>query len=101
MTFYLSGAGAYCAFLLLRKFSDRECSKTDPVSWLAVAIASALWVIVIPISLIEIRTKAKDRQQLSATESANLAAKLQYENTVELIEEFDSRNLSQLNAGNS
>lgn len=101
MTFYLSGAGAYCAFLLFNKFSDRECSKTDRTSWLVVAIASALWIIVIPISLIEVRTKAKDKQQLAVTESTNLATKLQYETQVELTEEFDSGNLSQLNASNS
>lgn len=58
MTLYLSGAGAYCAFLLLCKFKDRECSKTDPTSWIIVAIASAFWIVVMPISLIEIRTKA-------------------------------------------
>jgi len=53
MTLYLSGAGTYCAFLLFSKFSDKECSKTDPISWIVIAIASALWVIVVPISLIE------------------------------------------------
>ena len=77
MTFYLSGAGAYCAFLLFSKFSDKECSKTDRTSWLVVAIASALWIIVIPISLIEIRAKVKDKQQPAVTESTNLATKLQ------------------------
>ncbi len=61
MTFYLSGVGAYCAFLLLCKFKDRECSKTDPTSWMVVAIASALWIVVMPISLIEIRTKARTK----------------------------------------
>lgn len=61
MTFYLSGAGAYCAFLLLCKFKDRECSKTDSTSWMVVAIASALWIIVMPISFIEIRTKARTK----------------------------------------
>lgn len=59
MTFYLSGAGAYCAFLLFSKFSDKECSKTDFTSWLAIVIASTFWLIVIPISLIELKTKAK------------------------------------------
>ena len=58
MTFYLSGAGAYCAFLLFNKFRDQECSKTDPISWLVIAIASSLWMVVIPISLIEISAKA-------------------------------------------
>ena len=92
MTFYLSGAGAYCAFLLFNKFSDKECSKTEPASWLVVAIASALWIIVIPISLIEIQTKAKDRQQLANTEPSDLVA-IQYEDRTELREVFDSSNL--------
>ncbi|HEY9769047.1 MAG TPA: hypothetical protein V6C71_11225 [Coleofasciculaceae cyanobacterium] len=61
MTFYLTGAGAYCVFLLLCKFKDRECSKTDPTSWIVVAIASALWIVVMPISLSEIRTKARTK----------------------------------------
>lgn len=59
MTFYLSGVGTYCAFLLFNKFKDQECSKTDPISWLVIAIASMLWIVVIPISLLEIKTKAK------------------------------------------
>ena len=64
MTFYLSGAGTYCAFLLFKKFSDRECSKTDLASWLVIAIASAFWVAVIPLSVLEIRAKAKRQSQL-------------------------------------
>ena len=63
MTFYLSGAGAYCLYLLLSKFSDRECSKTDPRSWLILTIASALWMVVVPISLIELTIKAKTKHR--------------------------------------
>ena len=63
MTFYLSGAGAYCAFLLLSKLRDKECSKTDLTSWLVIAIASTFWLIVIPISLIELRAKAKSKPE--------------------------------------
>lgn len=69
MTFYLSGVGAYCAFLLFSKFSDQECSKTDPTSWLVVAIASMFWIVVIPISLMEIRSKAKEKQRVEALNS--------------------------------
>ena len=54
MTFYLSGAGAYCVFLLFKMFSDRECSKTDRASWMLILLASLLWVIVIPISIVNI-----------------------------------------------
>jgi len=63
MTFYLSGTVAYCLFLLLAKFSDRECSKTDPISWLVIAIASSFWIVVIPISLLEIMGKSKAKSK--------------------------------------
>lgn len=62
MTFYLSGAGAYCLFLLFSKFSDRECSKTDLRSWLVLIVASTLWMIVFPISLIELTAKTKNKR---------------------------------------
>ena len=62
MTFYLSGAGAYCLFLLFNKFSDRECSKTDPRSWLVLIVASTFWVIILPISLIELTAKTKNKR---------------------------------------
>lgn len=64
MILYLSGAFIYCAFLLLSKFQDQECSKTDPISWLVIAIASIFWIVVIPISLIELKTKAKKQAKL-------------------------------------
>lgn len=95
MTLYLSGAGAYCAFLLLSKFSDRECSKTDPASWLVVAIASALWIIVIPISLIEIRTKAKIKEQLAQTRKSINPQTIE---ATEKIKEFDANSLAQINS---
>lgn len=59
MTLYLFGTGTYCTFLLFLKFKDQQCSKTDLTSWLVIAIASSLWMIVIPISLIEIISKSK------------------------------------------
>lgn len=64
MTFYLSGAGAYCFFLLYKMFSDRECSKTDRASWIVIAIASLFWVVVIPVSILELRAKAQAKAQL-------------------------------------
>ena len=60
---YLSGTIAYGLFLLLSKFNDRKCSKTDPISWLVIAIASSFWIIVIPISLLEIKSKSKAKSQ--------------------------------------
>lgn len=59
MTFYLIGAGAYCAFLTYMMFQDQECSNSDLGSWLVIAIASLLWMIVIPISILEIFNKDK------------------------------------------
>lgn len=98
MTLYLSGAGAYCAFLLFSKFSDQECSKTDPASWLVVAIASTFWIIVIPISLMEIRTKTKAKEELAAmTNSGNSQVITQRTEQITQREEFDTNTLGQLN----
>ena len=87
MTFYLSGVGTYCAFLLFKKFSDRECCQSDFASWLVIAIASAFWIVVIPLSVLEVRTKAKRQSQLedllnsSNCESLepNVESKLEFE----------------------
>ena len=90
MTFYLSGASAYCAFLLLKKFSDRECSKTDPASWLVIAIASTFWIAVIPLSVLEIRAKAKRQSQLDdILNSSNYGSSLEpVESKLELESNF-------------
>ncbi|MEM7591207.1 MAG: hypothetical protein AAF383_06755 [Cyanobacteria bacterium P01_A01_bin.83] len=102
MTLYLSGAGAYCAFLLFCKFNDQECSKTDPASWLVVVIASALWMIVIPISFMEIRSKAKAKAQLeSIIESRQPEAIAQPIKITEKSSELDSTTLGQLKPSNS
>jgi hypothetical protein len=69
MIIYLTGASAYCAFLIFNLFNDQECSNTDSTSWIAVALASAFWVIVVPISLMEIRGKLKDRGKLNTVQS--------------------------------
>lgn len=100
MTFYLSGAGLYCAFLLFCKFGDRECSKTDPASWLVVAIASALWIVVIPISLVEISTQVRQKEPIKTLNSTNLAENKQYVETVIQTEEFETNVISQLNTSN-
>ena len=63
MTFYFSGAAAYSIFLISKMFQDRECSKTDPLSWLIIATASLLWILVIPISLLEIKAKAQAKAE--------------------------------------
>ena len=89
MTFYLSGAGAYCAFLLFKKFSDRECSKTDPASWLVIAIASTFWIAVIPLSVLEIRAKAKRQSQLDdLLNSSNYGSSLESVEKLELESNF-------------
>jgi hypothetical protein len=66
MTFYLSGASAYCIFLLYQMFSDQECSKRDRTSWLVIALASIFWPLVIPLSVKEKRGKAKAKDKLAA-----------------------------------
>jgi hypothetical protein len=91
MTFYLSGAGAYFAFLLFKKFSDRECSKTDLASWVVMAIASAFWIAVIPLSVLEIRTKAERQAQLEdILNSSNCGSDLQ-PTKIESKLEFESK----------
>ena len=72
MTFYLFSSGAYFTFLLFNKFSDPD-SKTNLASWLVMVLASAFWVLVIPISLVEIRMKAyamgiKEMEELITSE---------------------------------
>lgn len=65
MTFYLSGAGAYGIFLIYRMFGDPKCSKTDPTSWMVITIGSLFWLVVIPISLLELRSKFLAKNQLN------------------------------------
>ena len=101
MTFYLSGAGAYCVFLLLNKFSDRECSKTDPKSWLVVAIASALWLIVIPISLMELRAKSHAKAKFDAVTKPRISQESLQHFEKTPVDEFESNSHTQLNPSNS
>ena len=61
MSFYFSAAAAYCIFLISKMFKDEECPNTDIASWTIILLASLLWVIVIPISLLELRNKAKTK----------------------------------------
>lgn len=58
MTFYLFGAGAYCTFLVLLMLKEQQNLQAASKEWIVIVIASALWVIVVPISLLEIITKA-------------------------------------------
>lgn len=50
-------------------FQDRECSKTDLLSWTIIAIASLLWIVVLPISIMEIQSKAKQNNTLKEVEN--------------------------------
>lgn len=61
MTFYLFGAGGYCAFLLLLIFKNKQNLQTTPRLWLIILIASTFWVLVIPISLLEMIIKGKSK----------------------------------------
>ena len=67
MVFYFSGAAAYGIFLVYRMFQDRECSKTDMTSWTIIALASLFWVVVIPISIAELRSKIKAKNKAERT----------------------------------
>lgn len=103
MTFYLSGAGAYGIFLLYRMFSDTECSKTDRASWMVIAIASLFWVIVIPISILEIQSKAQAKAKLDTiAKPLNFGTEVRHIKTIQQVAEKPSENNSpQLNPGNS
>lgn len=61
MTFYLFGASLYCAFLLLLIFKHQQNLKITSKSWLVIFIASTFWVLVLPISLLEIVIKDKSQ----------------------------------------
>ena len=102
MTFYLSGIGAYCLFLILKMFSDQECSKTDRASWMVIAIASVFWIIVIPLSIIELHSKTKVKAELDTMpKPMNFGAEARYLKTVQHIEETPENITPQLNSGNS
>ena len=103
MTFYLSGAGAYCFFLLCRMFGDEECSKTDRASWIVIAIASLFWIIVIPISILEIQTKAKTKARLDAVaKPVNFGADARQIKTIQQVRDEPSDNVTpKLNPHNS
>ena len=94
MTFYLFVAGAYFVFLLLGVLSELELSKIDRTSWLTVIVASAFWILAIPLSLFEIGYKiwAKARitkvKQTARTDTPATSA--------EDKKELDSNTLSQL-----
>ena len=94
MIFYLSGAGVYCTFLIFNLLNDQECSNTDSTSWIAVALASALWVVVLPISLIEIRAKVMSKTQDKTATSSLYQAMPESMVTTGSFGEFDSGNLT-------
>ena len=103
MTFYLSGAGVYCFFLLCRMFGDEKCSKTDRASWVVIALASVFWVIVIPISILEIHGKAKAKARIDAVaKPVNFGADARYIKTVRQVRDEPSDNTTpKLNPNNS
>ncbi len=102
MTFYLSGAGAYCFFLLCKMLGDRECSKTDRASWIVIAIASMFWVVVIPISILEVRAKAKAKAKLDAVaKPMNFGTDARHIKTVQQVADEPEENvMPKLNPGN-
>jgi len=84
-------------------FSDRECSKTDRASWIVIALASMFWVVVIPISILEIQAKAKAKAQLDAVaKPMNFGTDARYIKTVQqVIDEPEENTSPKLNPGNS
>ena len=68
MAFYLIGAGAYCAVLISMMIKDQKCSNFDLGSWIVIAIASLLWIIVIPVSILEKFGKDKAEQESKFSE---------------------------------
>jgi hypothetical protein len=103
MTFYLSGAGAYGIFLLYRMLTDSECSKTDRASWMVIAIASLFWIIVIPISILELQSKAKAQAKLDTiAKPLNFGTEVRHIKTIlQVTEKPKENNAPQLNSGNS
>ncbi len=86
MTLYLFSASTYFTFLLFSQFKDNESSKMDSISWLVIILASALWILVIPISLIEIRSRTQAKVRLEETEKAkDLKLNSQQIESVELL----------------
>lgn len=62
---YLLGSATYAVFLLFRFLGDSTTAKSDRTSWLVIAIASAIWVVAIPLSIMEIKAKAKAKAKLA------------------------------------
>ena len=103
MTLYLSGAGAYGFFLIIKMFGDRECSKTDRASWIVIALASIFWVVVIPVSILELRAKAQAQAKLNAiAKPINFGADTRYIKTVQQVTDEPQENPTpKLNPENS
>ena len=103
MTFYLSGAAAYCIFLLYQMFSDQECSNFgDRTSWTVIAIASIFWPLVIPLSVREKRAKAEAKAKLEAMpKPLNFGADTQHIKIIKQIEEPPIKSTPQLNPANN
>lgn len=97
---YLVVAVTYFAFLLFNKFSDKECSKTNFASWLIVILASAFWILVIPIALIEISFKAQAKASLKEMEKS-LDSRLGSQQIELVAKEIDSNNTARLTPENT
>ena len=96
MTLYLFIAGAYFTFLLFGMLSDPQCSKVDRTSWFILITASAFWIVIIPLSLLEIwsdvranERTANIKQSASQVNSSQVALVKQHQ-------ELDSDTSTQL-----
>ena len=100
MTFYLSGAGAYLFFLLVKFFGDAESDKSDRASWLVIAIASGIWFVAIPISILEITAKRKTQAQLDTmSKPTGFGSDARYIKTVQQVDTEDYDEIAEQSVG--
>ena len=58
MVIYFFGVLVASTFWLISFLMDEETAKTDLISWSVIAAASILWPIAVPLSWVELLTKA-------------------------------------------
>ncbi len=97
--YYASGSIVYLAFLVIRLTKDLDTSNNDHKSWQVIAIATLLWPVVIPLSYLELRSKAKARAKLDAMpKPMSFGVNARYIKTVQLEEVTNMDSNPQLQA---
>lgn len=89
MWYFQLGSIAFLYYLTLF-FSDKTTPKNDPTSWIAIFIASSLWIIVVPISFVELISKSIGKRKKNKKDN-----RIEYDcsNDPELIDDYSSKNL--------